>query len=172
MWETSYYYWSFWKHGLCVWVRVCAGWYLCLLAQSWVNPRSPGPLSFFVVLLWPLVVRGLHDVIPSPWYAEVRMPTERTQRLHVCWGALFGNRRGSGEGRKKEDIPWISKKQRFIEVNCRLNIPWVAIGEGRATKRPSELTEVKSKFLVSGSRGAFYSESSSGARFSSTYLWR
>lgn len=54
-----------------------------LLVQSRV------PDIFFVlfllpVLLWPLVVRGLHDVIPSPWYAEVRMPTARTQRLHVC----------------------------------------------------------------------------------------
>lgn len=53
----------------------------------------------------------------------------------------------AGRAEKKEDIPWISKKQRFIEVNCRLNIPWVAIGEERATKRPSKLTEVKSKFF-------------------------
>lgn len=63
------------------------------------------------------------------------------------------------------------KKQRFIEVNCRLNIPWSTIGEERETKLPSKLTYVKLKFfLVRGSRGAFYSDSSRGARFSSTYL--
>ena len=140
---------------VCVCVRVCVRVCVCvcvgvgfcaLPVQSWVSRRSPGGPAT-VVPLRPLVVSGLHDVIRSPWYAEVRMPTKRTQRLHVCWGALFGNRRGSGEGRKKEDIPWISKKQRFIEVNCRLNTPWSTIGEGRATKRPSKLTEVKPKFF-------------------------
>lgn len=47
------------------------------------QPEEPGAPDV-VVLLWPLVVTGLHDVILSPWYAEVRMPTKRTQRLHVC----------------------------------------------------------------------------------------
>lgn len=47
--------------------------------------------------------------------------------------------------RKKEDIPWISKK-RFIEVNCTSNIPRSTIGDERATKRLSKLTEVELKF--------------------------
>lgn len=153
--DTCYYCRSLWER-MCVCVHKCVhegvcmhvGGHLCVGWHSHGSTRgAPGPrtLFFFVVLLWPLVVRGLHDVIPSPWYAEVRMPTERTQRLHVCWGALFGNRRGSGEGRKKEDIPWISKKQRFNEVNCRLNLPRRTIGEEGATRRPGELAGVKSE---------------------------
>lgn len=47
------------------------------------QPEEPGAPDA-VVLLWPSVVSGLHDVIRSPGYAEVRMPTKRTQRLHVC----------------------------------------------------------------------------------------
>lgn len=117
-----------------------------LLVHSRVTPGTPGGPDI-VVLLWPSVVSDLHDVIRSPWYGEVRMPTKRTQRLHVCWGALFGNRRGSGEGRKKRISPGFQKKQRFIEVNCRLNIPWSTIGEERETKLPSKLTYVKLKFF-------------------------
>lgn len=63
--------------------RVCKQWSLISLLA--VESRV---LTFYLlflrVLLWPSVVGGLHDVIPSPWRAEVRMPTERTQRLHVC----------------------------------------------------------------------------------------
>lgn len=44
---------------------------------------------------------------------------------------------------EKEDIPRISKKQRFNEVNCRLNIPRRAIGKEGVTRRPGKLTEVK-----------------------------
>lgn len=54
-----------------------------LLVHSQVTPGTPGGPDI-VVLLWPSVVSDLHDVIRSPWYGEVRMPTKRTQRLHVC----------------------------------------------------------------------------------------
>lgn len=133
---------------MCVFVCACVwrgGISLFLLVHTKGSRRNPGPWHGRPGLA--LGGQWLHDVIRSPWYAEVRMPTKRTQRLHVCWGALFGNRRGSGEGRKKEDIPWISKKQRFIEVNWRLNIPWSTIGEEQATKRPSKLIEVQPKFF-------------------------
>ena len=64
---------------MCVYVR--DGGALSVLAGTVMGqPGAPD----MVVLLWPLVVSGLHDVIRSPWYAEVRMPTKRTQRLHVC----------------------------------------------------------------------------------------
>ncbi|MEQ2284984.1 hypothetical protein AMECASPLE_027217 [Ameca splendens] len=53
----------------------------------------------------------------------------------------------AGRAEKKEDIPWISKKQRFIEVNCRLNIPPSTIDEERATKLQSKLTYAKRKFF-------------------------
>lgn len=137
---------------VCIYICVCGSDSVCVGDDLWTSWYSHGSTSG-ARGPWhgrPALALGgqwQHDVIRSPWYAEVRMPTKRTQRLHVCWGALFGNRRGSGEGRKKEDIPWISKKQRFIEVNCRLNIPWSTIGEERATKRPSKLTEVRPKFF-------------------------
>lgn len=52
-----------------------------------------------------------------------------------------------GRAEKKRISPGFLKKQRFIEVNCRLNIPWSTVGEEGATKRPSKLDEVKPKFF-------------------------
>jgi len=57
----------------------CVGGVLC---NCWDSHGSTWP--DMGVPLWPLVAGGLHDVIRSPSYAEVRMPTKRTQRLHVC----------------------------------------------------------------------------------------
>lgn len=64
-------------------MSVCWRWKSVLADTVIGQPEEPGA-PVMVVLLWPLVVSGLHDVIRSPWYAEVRMPTKRTQRLHVC----------------------------------------------------------------------------------------
>lgn len=54
-----------------------------------------------------------------------------------------------GRAEKKRISPGFQKKQRFIEVNSRLNIPCSTIGEERAIKPQSKLTYVRLKFLVS-----------------------
>lgn len=53
-----------------------------VLFVRWTTGHSEDPDT--LAPLWPLVTTGLHDVLRSPWYCEVRMPTKRTQRLHVC----------------------------------------------------------------------------------------
>lgn len=53
-----------------------------------------------------------------------------------------------GRAEKKKRIsPGFQKKQRFIEVNCGLNIPRSTIGEEEGTKLQSKLTYERLKFF-------------------------
>lgn len=102
----------------------------------------------------------------GPWWPPAYMMCSARPGMPRCACPLRG-RSGSmcveahylatdaaaGRAEKKRISPGFQKKQRFIEVNCRLNVPSSTIGEERATKLQSKLTFSKLKFFKRVDRG-------------------